>query len=373
MYMKMLFISNKNFIGESNFGGAQCAKRNYEMMVHIYGKENIKYIVMSDEIKEFQITEKGMTIKIGNSNLTKYANLLFGRDCFSLMSKKKIEKYVREIRPDIVFMDGSSFGFIGKMFFFDTKKIVFYHNIEKSYAWSRVVNTSPLCIIKFFSFWRNESYITKMADACICLNERDAKLLYANYKRPADFLLPISFNDIEKRRLMTEDIKTNVLLFVGSYFMPNIKGIRWFCKNVMPYVDKKLFIVGKRMELLREELETTNIKVIGTVDNLDKYYNKVEAVVMPIFVGDGMKVKTAEAMRYGKPIFATDEALEGYVVEGIDGIYRCNSATEFIKKINNNHIKGYSDEIRETFTKNYSTPSRQQTLEAFLKGKNLLM
>ena len=254
--MKVLFITNKSFIRKSDFGGAQCAKRNYDLLVSVYGIENIRYIIMSDEVDNSENDGLGITVKIKNSNIAKYLNLLFWRDCFSLSAKKIISNYVKEVDPDVVFFDGSSFGFLGKIVPKHAHKIVFYHNIEKCYAWSRVANTSLLCLIKYFSFWANEKYITRTADVRICLNERDEKLLQKHYKIVADYILPISFTNIVKDHDYTERMPTGMLLFVGSNFMQNVKGITWFCKNVMPYVDKKLMIVGKKMELLRKELET---------------------------------------------------------------------------------------------------------------------
>lgn len=75
-----------------------------------------------------------------------------------------------------------------------------------------------------------------------------------------------------------------------------------------------LEIVGKGFEELKNQLTRSNVKVIGGVDSLEPYYENAAAVVMPILYGDGMKVKTAEAMMYGKVIFASEEALEGIVL-----------------------------------------------------------
>lgn len=38
-------------------------------------------------------------------------------------------------------------------------------------------------------------------------------------------------------------------------------------------------------------------------------------MVMPIFSGSGMKVKTAEALMYGKFLIGTKEAFEGYEID----------------------------------------------------------
>lgn len=76
---------------------------------------------------------------------------------------------------------------------------------------------------------------------------------------------------------------------------------------------------------------------------------------MPIFYGDGMKIKTAEAMMYGKTILASDEALEGYEVKDIQGIYRCNTREEYLETIhmierNENY---YNKSVRNLFLSKY--------------------
>ena len=105
------------------------------------------------------------------------------------------------------------------------------------------------------------------------------------------------------------------------------------------------------MEKMLEGNQTlipNNVRIVGGVDDLGEYYRRAIAIIMPIFSGSGMKVKTAEAMMYGKPIVATDEALIGYNVDDIEGIYRCNSAEDFTLAMNKIYQNGqnYYKEIR---------------------------
>ena len=117
-------------------------------------------------------------------------------------------------------------------------------------------------------------------------------------------------------------------------------------------------------------LETSNVKVIGTVDNLDELYIKAEAVVIPIFSGGGMKVKTAEAMMYGKKIYGTEEALTGYDIQNMDYIIECNTAEQFIENINMNSGNDYyHSEVRERFLEKYEQKNRDLAVKEFLQGK----
>ena len=189
------------------------------------------------------------------------------------------------------------------------------------------------------------------------------------YDRDADFLLPITFEDtFEEERTSNEYGKE--ILFCGSLFYPNQMSIEWFIEDVMPYLDGiTLNIVGKDFETCKEKYEkNNNVKVIGTVEKTDIYYYKHAAVVLPIKYGAGMKVKTAEAMMYGRAIFASDEALEGYDVDGIEGIWRCNTAQDYIKAIKQyferEKFPNYHQEVRKVFKEKYETKC---VLEKFKK------
>ena len=75
------------------------------------------------------------------------------------------------------------------------------------------------------------------------------------------------------------------------------------------------------------------MQVVGTVDCLETWYEKADVVISPIFLGSGMKTKTAEALMYGKPILGTKEAFEGYDTDPAKVGALCNTATEFIETI----------------------------------------
>ena len=73
-------------------------------------------------------------------------------------------------------------------------------------------------------------------------------------------------------------------------------------------VNAEILIIGKGFETLKNDLECDNVKVIGTVEDVSEYFYRADFVIAPIFEGSGMKLKTAEALMYGKTIFGTTEA-----------------------------------------------------------------
>ena len=123
-------------------------------------------------------------------------------------------------------------------------------------------------------------------------------------------------------------------------------------------------------------VKSKKIIIIGEVDDLTEYYMSASAVVCPIFLGDGMKTKTAEAMMYGKTIFASSEALEGYEVDNVKNIYKCNTENEFIDRINEYFIKGegklFNKNIREKFISKYEFDSKYNEFYKWVLEKGLI-
>ena len=108
-------------------------------------------------------------------------------------------------------------------------------------------------------------------------------------------------------------------LFVGAFGRANWIGIEWFLKNTKLNKSIKILIVGKNFENHINEIKnintTVDVEVVGTTEDLDKYYRDSDFVLAPIIIGAGMKIKIAEALMYGKTVIGTQEAFVGYEVD----------------------------------------------------------
>ncbi len=226
--------------------------------------------------------------------------------------------------------------------------------------------------IQFKASHYNEKLAIKYSDYCITLNPRDTKRLYEVYGGKSNLKLPITFEDKYSKNINNLLKEKDYILFVGSLFFANYHGIKWFVENVMPHINKKLLIVGKDFETKKSELERENVEVIGSVDDLTPYYLNASCMIMPIFEGAGMKVKTAEALMYGKTIYGTTEAFEGYEVEYNEVGGLCNTKEEFIEKINNDKNEVFNEYSRKIFLEKYSFESSVNRMKEFLEKENLI-
>lgn len=373
MDKKILFMAGHEFLYNPQNGGQKCSLRNYRLMQEIFGKENVFLCIFSNY--RYENLEKNIKCFPTQSNYIElFINTLTNRNVCNKETMKQVKNYVKELEIDCVFVDSSTIGYLISKMKFDVPVIIFFHNIEKNYAWNKFKHEGKKYLIAYWSYKKNESLAVKNANKVVLLNSRDEKELFRIYGRKADCFLPITFEDEfdEAKVPQIKHTKTNIL-FVGSLFQPNYEGIKWFVDEVMSRLESSSFvlkIVGKNLETKSEVLAKANVCVIGTVDDLSQYYYEADCVIIPIFYGDGMKVKTAEAMMYGKKILATDEALEGYEVSGTEGIIRCNTSDDFINSLNeirkNQNEINYSYSVRELFKKKYETQNVKNEFQKFI-------
>lgn len=371
---KILLVAGKEFILEQGDGGRKCIYRNYQILREIYGEENVYTYIFT---KEYKKCEPHIVRRYANGSLPeKLVNLFTGRLFCSPRQERKLMEYIREQRFDIVFFERSLFGsLMRKVKQSGIEVQTFVHNIEQDYARNKVINQNYLYYLPYLVFKHNEKQSLKYSDKLICLTKRDENRLKELYDKESDAIIPMTFKDkCENWSIPDFTELKKELLFIGSLFPPNYNGIKWFAKEVMPLLeDFHLYIVGKDFETKRNELEKENITVIGTVNDLEEYYYSNRAMVMPILYGDGIKVKTAEAMMYGKVIFATKEALEGYDVKGIEGIIECNLADEFVKAIRNFYSRetvSFSEAVRRCFLEKYENSAAVRLYKEKVYGKN---
>lgn len=372
--MKALFIAGHEFLYNPQNGGQKCSLRNYRLLQQSLGEENV-YLCMFSNHQYNNLTSNEMIYPTYKNNIEMFFNVLFLLNVCNKQTAKKVRKDICRLDIDFIFVDSSTIGYLIEKL--DLKKpiICFFHNIEVNYAWNKYKHEGKKYIIAYLSYKYNEKCAAKIANRIILLNKRDQKEMERLYQRKADLFLPITFDDeFNPQKVRKQSHEKVELLFVGSFFKPNVEGLLWFINEVMTQLDKNKYIlriVGKNLETLKETITVDNIDVIGTVDDLSQYYYEADAVVIPIFYGDGMKVKTAEAMMFGKNIIATDEALEGYTT--CEGIYRVNTVMEFIHAIENIKLETsmLNNEVRNNFLLYYETNKLSSKFKSMINEINL--
>lgn len=331
-----------NFLFGNASGAQSLARTHVEVLLRAFGRENV--IIFALVGQENVDERKDMVVKRVESNFrARLLNMLDGNT--GKINQTIIEDIIRVIereKADILFFDDSIYGNAIKQIKKRCPRIravAFYHDIKRYLAleWAK---KNPKSIPVQISLITNERKTAKYTDVNIVLNEREKKLFTQYYHKNPEMKLPI----ILPCPINVEPDDTQEefqILFVGGYYYPNVNGFRWFVKNVSPLLKKEynIILVGNKMDQLRSEFACNNhVTVVGRVDDLSPYYRRASLVIGPIFEGAGMKVKTAEALSYGKYFAGTPESLVGYqeLADPIMGksIFLCKTAEDFADVIN---------------------------------------
>ena len=154
------------------------------------------------------------------------------------------------------------------------------------------------------------------------------------------------------------------LLFVGAANPENTRGLRRFIGEALPIMRRhvssvSLSVVGRVCDTIDGAVD--GVRLHGVVDNLSDAYGSAAIVLNPVECGTGLKIKTVEALCYGRCLVTTPAGAQG--LESYKGIYHvARDPTDFATVIVN--LFRESSRIVETgrqaarFAASYFNPER---------------
>lgn len=184
------------------------------------------------------------------------------------------------------------------------KKIVFTHD---TFTFRKKHSNLPV-----WSMLPNEEAKgLNRCDYILAIQNNDA--IFFNYLAPNSHCIPI-YSTFKFK--LQEIVETNDILFLSSDNEFNRVAIIDFIENVFIEIRKmdtsvSLIIGGKICDFLHSKLLPTGIKLCGIVDNAESFYKLSDIVINPTFSGTGLKIKTFEAISYGKVVIAHKHSSEG--------------------------------------------------------------
>lgn len=350
--MRILIVRYKKTRGVPE-GGEQGSEKNLVVLQQIAGEANVDTYFIHDEAHHrtaWEYMQGVVYMPLG---------YYFG------LTPRRVREIVKLAQGyDVVFVDRSVFGIVAKRLKetgYKGRVVCFFHNVEAVYFSAKYSNRlNPMRWLVVSCADRNDRWSCRYADRTIALSTRDDDELYRRYQRRADVLIPVSFVDRYKLDAYSTELTAEkpLCMFLGAYFPANVEGIEWFVRNVLPKVDIRMQIVGKGMEKVKDsDWIRDDIEVLSNVPDLAPVFENADIMVLPIFKGSGMKVKTCESMMYGKNIIGTPEAWSGYELDYAKAGACCLTADEFVAAINDfcrnprPHFNAYS---REVFVNQYS-------------------
>ena len=347
MYLnkKILLVTNK--LEKNPTGGREMlSKLNYVTLKEIFKKNLFSY-----EIKKKKINKVSDVIFAIGGNIDGV------NDC----EVKKIDNCIKENKISYLFIDGSNLGKIAnKIKSKNLKIITFCHNVETNFFLQKLkINFTFKNLYLLFVNYLCEFQAVRSSDFLILLNHRDRNLMFKFFSKKNYFIVPMSIFDQYKNKNNKKFTLKKYALFVGGDFYGNIQGIKWYIKNVVPYINIKTLFVGKN--LYRTDFKNkSKLFFSGYVKNLNSIYRNALFVIAPILHGSGMKTKVAESLMYGKMIIGLKESFVGYdKFKNKIGV-ECKNSKDFVKAVNkfsHKKIINFNKNLRKIYINNFSNYS----------------
>lgn len=173
-----------------------------------------------------------------------------------------------------------------------------------------VVNLKNLSEITYM----HEKNLLQLYDALIAIQYQEAAVLNHHFpdKKIITALHPITNNFLQQD---TSHIYSSpVLLFVASASQHNIDAVEYFIKNnfdkIVEHDPGVIFnVCGDICNHI--SYKHKNIQLYGRVDDLTSFYEKATLVINPVRFGSGLKIKTVDALAFGKCLVTTPNGCEG--------------------------------------------------------------
>ena len=365
---RLLYIADGS-LNEKNGHGLQ-KKMHNEMLTSIFGENMWCCLFDSNDTPingRYLVAGRNTTLKKILAVICGYA------PCIDIFLIRRIVQVIRKEKINTIFVESSVYGkLLGRIRkeFPDIYIIAYFANIEKQSMRDEIKYARLVRKVSLLIMIRNEAKTVRYSNRQLVLNNRDEKLFEKFYKVVPTDIIPsiykmVNHNGSNEKHNSGDPLK---ILFVGVDYGPNVRGVQWFIDKVCQRInnDYTLTIVGRGIEKYKDRWEKSNqnINVIGTVDDLSLYYYDSDVVISPIFEGGGIKIKTGEALSYGKMLIGTDEGLEGYWENAGElkdkYIFLCNTPDEFacvINKLTYREFYKVNSEVCEFINREYSYES----------------
>ena len=110
------------------------------------------------------------------------------------------------------------------------------------------------------------------------------------------------------------------LLYVGNLtYGPNVDAARSLVEQVLPALRQTrpqatVTLVGSYDARIADLAEVNGVTVVGQVPDVSDWYADADAVVVPLRLGSGTRIKVLEAFAHRRPVIATPAAVAGLEV-----------------------------------------------------------
>lgn len=132
-----------------------------------------------------------------------------------------------------------------------------------------------------------------------------------------------------------EPVFNHNLVILAAAGSLNLEGIEWFITSILPSIIREFpdinFVIGGRIcNLLDKYRNLEHIQLIGEVNDPSDLYKLGDVSVNPCINGTGLKIKTFEALSYGKVVMVHPHSTIGIYKRECAPVFASTRAEEWV-------------------------------------------
>lgn len=203
-----------------------------------------------------------------------------------------------------------------------TPVVLFQHNVE-TMLWRRMASTEKSAVRKLsygIEARKMAAYETRTLSKfrhIIAVSDHDRKEMLAMAPGCAITVVPTGVDTEKYQAVPSASGNPPLIVFTGSMdWEPNIDAVEYFCSDIFPTVlaafpAARFQIVGRNPHARVRKLASASVEVTGTVPSVAEYLRNATAVIVPLRIGGGTRLKIFEAMAMKKALISTSIGAEG--------------------------------------------------------------
>jgi glycosyltransferase involved in cell wall biosynthesis len=183
---------------------------------------------------------------------------------------------------------------------------------------------------------REEIAAFRKADGICTCSVADEQRLLAHVPSARTVVIPNAADvDFFQPRPTDPPSDGRTLVYFGLMStLPNIDGACWFIKEIWPRIaaarpDARCKIIGKNAPEAVTRLAGPRVEMVGFVEDLRPHLASAAAIVVPLRLGGGTRLKIVEGMAMGKAVVSTALGAEGLEVTPGKDILLADDAAGF--------------------------------------------
>jgi glycosyltransferase involved in cell wall biosynthesis len=256
--------------------------------------------------------------------------------------QKQIQQWYDENRFEVAVCDflDAAVNFPRKL---SVPTALFQHNVECE-IWRRHAQTESHPVkrqmygLEFRKMLRYERDAVRSFDHIIAVSEHDRALMSRWVEADRITVVPTGV-DLSQFHASTKKTERPLVAFVGAMdWEPNVDGAEYFCAEIWPKILKcvpsAVFrLVGRNPDRRVQRLASQSVEITGRVPSVVEHLWEAAAVVVPLRIGGGTRLKIYEAMAAGRAVVSTTVGAEGLDVQHGQDIVLADDPDAFAKAV----------------------------------------